>query len=670
MSVGDEGLEPINEDVEDVQDDARGGPIDDEDEGGYEDEEFYEEENTYLGLEEQGATAGELSPGMVEDEPEHPKEMTEKEKDVKELMDLQRKYRMMMGDRSSFKKHAQSKIRQQSSHLGRLQSENTAMKEELGSHVPASGLERKISSQTAQMNKLTEEEDKVTRLYASEVKRAGELNKQGEFLSKKMKAAREVTGPSSSRDSQAFIMKQVRVLENRLDKALVKYNEALSNNKKLRSNIDDLRREKNVYDGIYKKLERDLNEKKRVMADIIEMSNQSYEARDQSEHEIELIKRQMREREELWEAELKQLNRKLESFERVTKLMGDDAHRGSLTVDQETKMKKKVRANAWKLGGQMASNVAKKDLTETFEEMFLRIRLATKITDIDVIVESFIEAEDRNFSLFNYVNELTMEVEKLEEGIGEHQAELEKELDDDATVNTRSKKIIKELEDKLVKTEAKAEHYETKLRQITEEMDVSYNVVESLFSRLGCEKLANTEILGSGGVGESNIMLYLGVIEQRTNDVMNSFLMRDVVRPTQVSQPVAPSAPTAPTAPSVARQNKLPDPRHSEKAPEAELAQDGADEDPEALEDATEQADGTSEAPVAEVAAEANSKELVEAHEDVFTPEEIEKAKELIDERKLGQNDDEGEDLTCSQLGLIKELNKAKREEQRENANP
>merc|ERR1711934_161963 len=122
---------------------------------------------------------------------------------------------------------------------------------------------------------------------------------------------------------------------------------------------------------------------------------------------------------------------------------------------------------------------------------------ATKITDIEVLVESFIEAEDRNFSLFNYVNELTMEVEKLEEAIGEHQAELEKELDDDLNMNTRSKKIIKELEDKLVKTEAKAEHYEAKLRQTSEEMDISYSIVETLFSRLDCEQLASTEILGS-----------------------------------------------------------------------------------------------------------------------------------------------------------------------------
>ena len=37
--------------------------------------------------------------------------------------------------------------------------------------------------------------------------------------------------------------------------------------------------------------------------------------------------------------------------------------------------------------------------------------------DIDAIVERFMEAEDANFSLFNYVNEVHAEVEKLEEQI-------------------------------------------------------------------------------------------------------------------------------------------------------------------------------------------------------------------------------------------------------------
>jgi len=548
MSGGDEGLAPIHEDEGEADQatlDAAAAPANTQAEAEgdaaveasadatYEDEDFYEDDGAYGAMETAEPTGGMSPPtgneGSGSPQPGGSEEdqylgMSEKERDVKELMDLQRKYRMMMGDRQAFQKHAQTKLRQQSSHLNRLQTENETMKKELGAHAPRGGTHGKLHSQTSKLNQLSDEEDKLHKLIHEQSKRSEKLDKHQNFLSRKMNSAREVTGPANARDNQAFIMKQVRVLENRLDKALIKYNEALSRNKSLRGNIDDLRREKNVYDGIYKKLERDLNDKKRVMADIIEMSNQSYEARDQSEHEIELIKRQMREREELWEAELKQLNQKLASFERVQRLMAED-YRGGMDMEEETALKKKVNAGGWKLAAAKGQVADKKDQNESYEEMFLRIRQVTKITDIDVVVDTFIEAEDRNFSLFNYVNELTMEVEKLEEAIGEHQAELEKELDDDSNMNTRSKKIIKGLEDKLVKTEAKAEHYEAKLRQITEEMDVTYNVVESLFSRLGCEQLANTEILGSGGVGESNIMLYLGVIEQRTNDVMNNFML-------------------------------------------------------------------------------------------------------------------------------------------------
>lgn len=39
--------------------------------------------------------------------------------------------------------------------------------------------------------------------------------------------------------------------------------------------------------------------------------------------------------------------------------------------------------------------------------------------DIDAIVERFMEAEDANFSLFSYVNEVHAEVEKLEEQIAD-----------------------------------------------------------------------------------------------------------------------------------------------------------------------------------------------------------------------------------------------------------
>jgi len=60
---------------------------------------------------------------------------------------------------------------------------------------------------------------------------------------------------------------------------MVKFNDSLTRNRELREQIDNLRRERLVFDSIYKKLERELNEKKTQMAEVIEVSNASYEAR-------------------------------------------------------------------------------------------------------------------------------------------------------------------------------------------------------------------------------------------------------------------------------------------------------------------------------------------------------------------------------------------------------
>ena len=53
------------------------------------------------------------------------------------------------------------------------------------------------------------------------------------------------------------------------------------------------------------------------------------------------------------------------------------------------------------------------------EQIRIMINLPVGMKDIDAIVERFMEAEDANFSLFNYVNEVNAEVEKLEEQIAE-----------------------------------------------------------------------------------------------------------------------------------------------------------------------------------------------------------------------------------------------------------
>merc|ERR1719181_1977704 len=201
-----------------------------------------------------------------------------------------------------------------------------------------------------------------------------------------------------------MIQKQIRILENRLDKALVKFNEALAHNKKLR-------------------------EKKKQMANIIELSNLSYEQRDNSQMEIAAIEQANRKEQEDFEEQMLELGRLLENDLKISTSQTagaagrsgspapDPAAQGSMSAEDETKLKKKVNKGAWGLAKDKVDVQVSMERVQNFEEAFNKIKAATGISDIEELVRTFIKNEDQNFSLFNYVSEQTNEVEKLEEQI-------------------------------------------------------------------------------------------------------------------------------------------------------------------------------------------------------------------------------------------------------------
>ena len=114
-------------------------------------------------------------------------------------------------------------------------------------------------------------------------------------------------GVNAAQVNNQLIQKQIRVLENRMDKCLMKFNETMAQNKVLRQRIDEYRRERVVFDGIYKKLERELHEKKKEMAAIIEDSKNAYQARDKSQSEMIALQQHAEKERTEFESEFKEL---------------------------------------------------------------------------------------------------------------------------------------------------------------------------------------------------------------------------------------------------------------------------------------------------------------------------------------------------------------------------
>lgn len=92
-------------------------------------------------------------------------------------------------------------------------------------------------------------------------------------------------------EKHAKLVKEVKNLENRLDKSSQKYNSTVAHNRKLRDEIDTLRRERLVFEQIYDKLTSELKSKKQEMEDIVRIAKTANEDRDGATKELtELIK--------------------------------------------------------------------------------------------------------------------------------------------------------------------------------------------------------------------------------------------------------------------------------------------------------------------------------------------------------------------------------------------
>ncbi|KAJ3383555.1 Coiled-coil domain-containing protein 63 [Lobulomyces angularis] len=233
--------------------------------------------------------------------------------------------------------------------------------------------------------------------------------------------------------------------ENPILGALVKFNKSLAVNKQLRSTIDNLRRERLVFDNIYKKFEKELMEQKKAMAEIIEMTQAKIIAwREKVEKEHQAYIQEVKDLDRSYEQD-----RKLKEFmatkaaDRLEKIL--EASGGNLECLSHKKGNKKKDGVSPKFSSQESLS----ESLEFYEKAFAEIKTVTGVSDMEGLVQRFRAVEDNNFSLFNYVNEINNEIEKYLEEITELQKEIDKMKVENIVADEERKKVMASLENAL-----------------------------------------------------------------------------------------------------------------------------------------------------------------------------------------------------------------------------
>ena len=112
-------------------------------------------------------------------------------------------------------------------------------------------------------------------------------NLQREIIEQKRKASATVGGSASNNDRTNQLSKQAKIIENRLDKANKRYSDAMVQNKIIRDKIDEMRRERVIFEQVYIKLEKELGVKRRDLARMVESVDKVNEDRDQAIAQIQ-----------------------------------------------------------------------------------------------------------------------------------------------------------------------------------------------------------------------------------------------------------------------------------------------------------------------------------------------------------------------------------------------
>jgi hypothetical protein len=111
--------------------------------------------------------------------------------------------------------------------------------------------------------------------------------------------------------------------------------------------------------------------------------------------------------------------------------------------------------------------------------------------------------------------------------------QIEKYRGQGMSTDTQRKKTLRDLEEKLTRTDKKADEYEVRYQTAVRTISQLKNGIQSIFTRIGAASTSVDEMLGNQGVTESNMMQYLGIVEQRTSEILQMYAASEIGLPNE-----------------------------------------------------------------------------------------------------------------------------------------
>lgn len=218
--------------------------------------------------------------------------------------------------------------------------------------------------------------------------------------------------------------KMIAKLENRLDVVNKRAGVVMAENAQLRETIDHMLQERSTFNVMWERLVTKLNDGKKHLMDLIEQATLAYDQREELCNKLQLLKDKGQLDKITHIQEMRELQRKLDHDAKLQEFLEVKGQRRSNTELEEREAMRKKR---------MQEELQNQH--EEYQATMERIMKFSNEKDIEKLVQKFVKQEEENFALFNYVNELSHEVEALTDTV----QQLEEQIEEQRQINESKK---------------------------------------------------------------------------------------------------------------------------------------------------------------------------------------------------------------------------------------
>jgi len=376
--------------------------------------------------------------------------------------------------------------------------------------------------------KLQRDLDNYTRKLEQEKRRLFSLEEAHNIVLKEFRDRKtrmdKMTSPSKAEKKQLDI--QVSNLQNQLEQSLTKYNEILAANQKLRGEVDVVRRERVTYEKVRNTMEEELriindqtidqatkHDKLQELAE--KMKKKILNLKEKNDHDQTVYVTEYERLQQKYKEDV--INKRKDTRERALK-----SREKLENLDTQALLKRRLQRiilsnkEKVKVIDQYRKNMA------VIDEAFHVIQESSGITDIEEIMNTFIKSEEQNYSLFNYVNVLTQDLDFLEENNKDLAQEIEMLQNELAH---KQKLLEKPAEEEVERQKIKeiVNEKEKYIQNVRDQLNTIKQPFEDILKELSQTKfcpIENLVIVDDFILNEQTIDYYLSIFEEIINKMI------------------------------------------------------------------------------------------------------------------------------------------------------